>query len=726
MRFKTGTLVTFFVLTALMAYGASHLKVEVDQTKYLPSNFESVKWEKVVEKKLGGSTKTLIVVVEANDVTKKDVLDYMNRVERNLKNKPYVKSVRGAPDVLKQGPQVPPQLLLLQPGIREILEAKKSMESMFVSPDHKVALITVQLKGNADYKKVVPEVRKILHRDEPHNVKFADVTGPPAVNYDFYKAFLEDLPLITAVVATAVAVILAIDFRRWWAPVLGLIVILSAVAWVLGGMYWLGVTPFYGAVLLTVVLVLGVGIDYVIFCLTRFKEEYDVEGRSKGEAIKRAFSRAGKAVVITGFTATAGFAALCTSKFGMIAQIGATIVAGILAAMTLTIFVLPTLLAVTPTRRHPTAAKSHKRWSFLAIPAKKPLPFILALIVLTGFLGYAAAGVKPEVNIEKFLGHSLPSLKAKDILKKHMNTGDQFVTVVVESKDVTSDNTLRYEENLEKVLKNSGVAAHVFGAPDVIKMEKMVSELPYPVREKLEPIVKSMKKGFVSKDHHVAAIRVQLKPGDPKIEGDKILKVLRHHRPPAGVKVGATGTPIAYSEMHRTMMKDMRISTAVSAAGVLTVPTVAFKNPVPAIFGLMAIGAGVTWALGLIGGIFKVIPSFITMQTMTCVLLGIGMDYCVFLASRYVEERRRRRKERDIVESWVATMERAGPGVLFSGLTSAAGFLGLLLAHVGIIKNMGLYQGIGVLSVLSVVLTGFPALYVGILKGIVKQVKEGE
>ncbi len=719
MRFKTGTLVVFFVLTALMAYGAFHLKVEVDQTKYLPSDFESVKWKKVVEKELGGSTKTLIVVVEANDVTKKDVLDYMSRVEDDLKKKPYVKSVRGAPDVLKRKIEVPPRILMLQPGLAEVLKAEKSMKSMFVSPDRKVALITVQLKGNADYKKVVPQVRRLLHRDEPHDVKFADVTGPPAVNYDFYRAFLGDLPLITAVVAAAVAVILAIDFRRWWAPVLGLTVILSAVAWVLGGMYWLGVTPFYGAVLLTVVLVLGVGIDYVIFCLTRFKEEYDVEGRSKGEAIRRSFSRAGKAVAITGFTATAGFAALCTSKFGMIAQIGATIVAGILAAMTLTIFVLPSLLAVTPTKRHPTAAKSHEKWSFLATPAKKPLPFVLILVILTGVLGYAASGVKPEVNIEKFLGHSLPSLKAKDILKKHMKSGDQFVTVVVKAKDVTDPKALRYEENLEKALKRSGVAAHVFGAPDVLRMERIVAALPAPLRERLEPVVASMEKGFVSKDHKVAAIRVQLKPGDPRIEGDKILRVLKEHKPPKGIEVGATGTPIAYSEMHRTMMKDMRRSTAVSAAGVLTVPTVAFKNPVPAVFGLTAIGAGITWALGLLGGVFKVVPSFITMQTMTCVLLGIGMDYCVFLASRYVEERRRR--EKGIVDSWVVTMERTGPGVLFSGMTSAAGFLGLLLAHAGIIRNMGLYQGIGVLSVLFVVLTGFPALYVSVIKGIVKR-----
>ncbi|WP_457620718.1 hydrophobe/amphiphile efflux-3 (HAE3) family transporter [Methanopyrus sp.] len=705
MRFRTAIILSFLALTTVMAYGALHLNVEVDQTKYLPDRFESVKWQHVLERELSTSTKTLLIVVEADDVTRKPVLDYMRRVEDRLRSKPYVEDVRGAPDVLRESQANFPAAVIV-PSLRPLMSEMKRSKEMFVSEDHKVAIIRVGLKSDSDYRKVVPDVRRLLKRGKPKSVKFADVTGSPAINYDFYRSFVRDLATVTALVSAAVAAVLYLDFRRWWAPILGLTIILSAVAWVLGIMYWLGFSPFYATVLLTVVLMLGVGIDYVIFTLTRFQEEYDVKGRAKSEAILTAVRRAGRAVLITGLTASAGFAALAVSEFKMISEIGLGIVAGILTAVALTLLVLPSLLHSTPIGRR--SGKKEGRWKALSLPVRHPLPAIVALLAVTCLLGYGAAGVKPEVNIEKFLGHNLPSLKARDVLEKHMNVSHHFATIVVEARDVRDPKVIRFMERLERDVKRTGVAARVFGAPEVIEMEETVKRLPTPVRSALEPKIEEMEKGVISRDGKVAVIQVQLKPGDPKTQGKKILDTVRSEHPPAGVKVGVTGLPVAFAEMDEQMRKDMRRSTVASAIGVLAIPTIALRSPVPPIFGLVAIGSGILWAIGLLGGVLRIVPSFLTMQTTTCILLGIGMDYCVFLASRYREER----KKHDVKEAWARTMERAGPGVLFSGLTSAIGFLSLLLSHTGIMRNMGLYQGIGVLSTLTLVLVGFPALYV--------------
>jgi len=50
-----------FVLTAIMTHGAFHSRVEVDQTKYLPDRFGSVRWRHVVKRGLNASTKTLMI-----------------------------------------------------------------------------------------------------------------------------------------------------------------------------------------------------------------------------------------------------------------------------------------------------------------------------------------------------------------------------------------------------------------------------------------------------------------------------------------------------------------------------------------------------------------------------------------------------------------------------------------------------------------------------------------
>ncbi|WP_456435234.1 hydrophobe/amphiphile efflux-3 (HAE3) family transporter [Methanopyrus sp.] len=705
MRFRTTIILSFLALTAVMAYGALHLNVEVDQTKYLPDRFESMKWQHVVERELGTSTKTLLIVVEADDVTRKPVLDYMRCVEDRLRSKPYVEDVRGAPDVLRESPTNFPTAVNIQ-GLRPLISEMERSKEMFVSKDRKIAIIRVGLKSDADYRKVVPDIRRLLGRDKPKSVRFADVTGSPAINYDFYRSFLKDVVEVTALVSTAVAAVLYVDFRRWWAPILGLAIILSAVAWVLGIMYWMEFSPFYATVLLTVVLMLGVGIDYVIFTLTRFHEEYDIKGRAKSEAILTAVRRAGRAVLITGLTASAGFAALTLSEFRMVSEIGFGIVAGILTAVALTLLVLPSLLQSVPIGRR--NSEKEEGWKVLSVPVKYPLPAIIALLAITGLLGYGAAGVKPEVNIEKFLGHDLPSLEARDILEKHMDVSHHFATIVVEARDIRDPKVVRFMEKLERDAKSTGVVARVFGAPDVIWMEKTVERLPAPIRSSLEPNVEDMEKGVISGDGKVAVIQVQLKPGDPKVQGRKIMDVVRHEHPPEGVKVGATGLPVAFAEMYAQVNEDMRRSTIASAIGVLAIPTIALRSPIPPVFGLVAIGSGILWAIGLLGGILRIVPSFLAMQTTMCILLGIGMDYCVFMASRYREER----KKHGVEEAWTRTMERAGPGVLFSGLTSAIGFLSLLLSHTGIMRNIGLYQGIGVLSTLTLVIVGFPAMYV--------------
>jgi predicted RND superfamily exporter protein len=104
---------------------------------------------------------------------------------------------------------------------------------------------------------------------------------------------------------------------------------------------------------------------------------------------------------------------------------------------------------------------------------------------------------------------------------------------------------------------------------------------------------------------------------------------------------------VAFAEMHEQINRDMRRSTVASAIGVLTVPTMALRSPVP--------------------------PGLVAIALASCGRSTLWEGYrgsCRLLTSR----RRELWLNLRFVGAWIRTMERAGPGVLFSGLASAIGY----------------------------------------------------
>ncbi|TDO50804.1 RND superfamily putative drug exporter [Kribbella sp. VKM Ac-2527] len=109
---------------------------------------------------------------------------------------------------------------------------------------------------------------------------------------------------------------------------------------------------------------------------------------------------------------------------------------------------------------------------------------------------------------------------------------------------------------------------------------------------------------------------------------------------------------------------------------------------------LITLGVGVFATAGSLAGL-RVIASFTEVSTFAANLalvmgLALGVDYCLFVISRYREELA---AGNDVAESVVTAVRTAGRTVFFSGLTVACSLLALLLFPLSFLRSFG-YAGV--------------------------------
>ncbi len=116
------------------------------------------------------------------------------------------------------------------------------------------------------------------------------------------------------------------------------------------------------------------------------------------------------------------------------------------------------------------------------------------------------------------------------------------------------------------------------------------------------------------------------------------------------------------------------------------------------------VGAGIGLAT-VASHVFDV-PDFSTMLGMM-IGLGVGIDYALFIVTRYREVLHRGRTPR---EAMAEAMGSAGRAVMFAGLTVVISMLGLLLIGIGWIGGMGIAISVTVLTTMFSSMTLLPAL----------------
>jgi hopanoid biosynthesis associated RND transporter like protein HpnN len=169
---------------------------------------------------------------------------------------------------------------------------------------------------------------------DPQDTNHPIITGTPVQLYE-YESLLKDSYVTAAWYSLfAIALMVLFHFRSFIAVLLALIPVGLGTLWLAGLMGLLDM-PFNPANIMTLPLVIGIGVTNGIHILNRFAEE-----RTPGILARST----GKAVLVSGLTAIAGFGSLTIAKHNGIHSLGVIMSIGIGTCMIAGLTFVPALL----------------------------------------------------------------------------------------------------------------------------------------------------------------------------------------------------------------------------------------------------------------------------------------------------------------------------------------------------------------------------------------------
>jgi RND superfamily putative drug exporter len=206
-----------------------------------------------------------------------------------------------------------------------------------IGNDNKTALINVGLSNPSESPQAVSSLL-----DLQKNINQVTLLNGVTVNYGGSTQSISDnqsfiaglLPEVVAILSAAVYVILFLQLRSAFTPLRLIFTILCSVVMSLALLsvvfyMWLNLPILDFAPLFVVVTMLGVGIDYDIFFVTRIREE-TLKGQSDDDAIKTAIDRVWITILGLGFVLATVFASLLITGIAILQEISLTVSAAIL------------------------------------------------------------------------------------------------------------------------------------------------------------------------------------------------------------------------------------------------------------------------------------------------------------------------------------------------------------------------------------------------------------
>ena len=307
--------------------------------------------------------------------------------------------------------------------VRNVASYSGSRDPRFISEDGKKSYAVVTSNVSVDEtRNVVDEVRGNVRSGKLDTY----VTGAPAVYQDLEEASNEDVKHAEKYAFPFAVVILIFAFGTLVAAGVPVLIGGASVLTALAVLYF--ITGFYDmsvfTLTLSTMLGLGLGIDYALFFVSRFREELEVF--STAEAVPRTVATAGRSIFFSGTAVLIGLSGLLFFPFMFMRSIGVAGVIVVFVSVTAALTLLPALLGVLGPRVNRLAIRRRGGgggsafWSRSAeVVMRHPFAVILLAALILGILLHPVGHMKVGIPEASVLPQKYESRAGDDILKKN-------------------------------------------------------------------------------------------------------------------------------------------------------------------------------------------------------------------------------------------------------------------------------------------------------------------
>ncbi|MEU8136737.1 MMPL family transporter [Streptodolium elevatio] len=546
------------------------------------------------------------------------------------------------------------------PGVVSVVDPYTSPAALPPARDGRSVLVRVEVAwrpGAPTVEATARDAARILHGIDAPRVR---VGGGPLLTAEMNDQAERDLNRAELISLPIVVLLLLVVFGGVVAAGLPLAVALVGIAstfLVLYGFSLVTDVSVY-AVQVTTMLGLGLAVDYALLIVTRFREELardtgpDADGTENSRAgdgadateaaVRRTSATAGRTVLVSGLTVSAGLAGLLVFPDPFLRGIGmagaAVVAIDMIAALTL----LPALLRLFGHRIPAARAKAREGRVFAraaALVGRRPVVVLSLLAAALAILAAPAAGLRLSGGDARSLPGSSESRQVYEQVRDDFGT--QYVAdpvdVLVKAKPGNPGGTGApggKGHQVEPGVAEPPAAIERFAA-DVARLPGVREATPRQGPD----------------GSAVLTVRVDL-PADTPSDGGPAQRVVRDIRelrglpPYSGLDVQVTGPAARLVDYHAMLADRLPYAAAVillATLALLFAFTGSVLLPIKAVLSnVLAVGASlgiVVWLFqdghfgqGL-GAVDATAPVLIA-----AIAFGLSMDYEVFLLSRIREE----------------------------------------------------------------------------------------
>lgn len=554
------------------------------------------------------------------------------------------------------------------------------------------ALISLQFKGNS----ADPTTMKAFKQFRSKTVSALAATGfrlgftgGIASQTDITDATKHRTQLGQDLLLGAIVLLTLLFFRGVLSSILPLLLVLF-VAQAATGVVVLSALAFgyhldSGVPNLIQVVLIGIGIDYFLFMVFRFRERLRL-GEERRDAARNAAASVSRVVASAALAIVVAFASLGLAHFGQFRVLGPSVAISVAVMLLAGITLIPALLAATgkklfwPSRSWQRTRPNGPAARLGSLVARRPAQIAVASTALLATLAVAATGVKMSYDI----GAAPKSAKSEQVQEQIDGLLPKGVT----------DQQQIYVSSPHRQLT-------------VASLE--------PMRRRLAQVadVGQVSQPVLADNGHAAEVDVALTIDATTSQALRLaqaggpLRTAAHESAPRGATALVAGQASAYADVSNSVDKDLRLIFPIAAGLILLILLAMLRSAVAPAYLLLAVGLEFAATLGAAVLVFQhgmhhngVV--FTLPLVLFLFVVAIGTDYNILMSARLREELG---AGVSVQEATRRAVRAVAPAIAAAGLVLSASFSSLMLNKDMNTREVGFAMAVGILIASLVVST---------------------
>lgn len=655
------------------------------------------------------SAGSLILVVDTSDPLNPAVLNYLDKLEGDIRHQQNIAGASSVVDILKSmNNGVLPQS---QGEIDALVAQMPEATREIAVPSNVLTLVQIPMvEGLSDDTKTATlnNIDSLVASSDPPTGVQVTVSGSPAFAAQMKTSMGSQMGILIGGAMILMVIVMGLLFAYVSYRFLPVVFVGLGLTTALGLMGLAGI-KLNMAVLGAFPVMIGLGIDYAI----QFHARLDEEARkgSLDDAVAMTITRTGPAVMYAMLATSLGFAAMFVSTVPMIRSFGLVAMIGIMSCYCVSLVGIPAVAHIIHYKPKPqkpqvcyavgtdacdTLKPPQKNgWSygqFLTDTsvkiAKNPVP-VLIIALLIAVIGFQLDPLIPiETSENSFVPSDMPAKIQMDKVTRILgatSTADFYV----QGARVTDLDTIRWmnyfqEYELSKhteLTSSTSIVTYVLAYNGGVmpatqsELNAVLERIPSGIRDQY---VSGSLRGVI----RFGTIDMEIKTqSDLKTQMEKDIAFLQ---PPPGISIQPIGTFDIFTTLINGLSESKDLMTLLGFGLIFVFLALVYRH-IHAISPLIPIILIVGWnAVAMYAMGIAYTPLTATLGSMT---IGVAAEYTILVMERYSEEEERLH---DHIAAIQESVSRIGTAITVSGLATFFGFSALCLSSFPIISNFGI------------------------------------